>query len=94
MVGKRFQIGNVFCNRRDGLFLSVYVDDIKNWLGRNKNIERHCELANKTNQQLDKVATPCFDDHQFKEEELGSVGELSKVCSNIVLKCLHLARIG
>ena len=25
-----------------------------------------------------KVATPCMDDHQFKEEGLGSVGELSK----------------
>ena len=35
----------------------------------------------------------CRDDHQFKEE-LGSVGELSKVCSQIVLKCLYLACIG
>ena len=24
------------------------------------------------------VATPFIDDHQFKEEEMGSVGELSK----------------
>ena len=30
----------------------------------------------------------------FKQEELKSVGELSKVCSQIVLKCLYLARIG
>ena len=30
----------------------------------------------------------------FKEEELKSVGELSKVCSQIVLKSLYLARIG
>ena len=56
--------------------------------------ERCCELAIKTTQQLYKVSTPCLDDHQFKEEELGSVGELSKVCSQIVLKCLYLARIG
>ena len=35
-----------------------------------------------------------IDDHHFKEEELKSVGELSKVCSQIVLKCLYLARIG
>ena len=35
-----------------------------------------------------------FDDHHFKEEEMKSVGELSKVCSQIVLKCLYLARIG
>ena len=33
-----------------------------------KCVERYCELANKTNQQLHKVATPCIDDHQFKEE--------------------------
>ena len=59
-----------------------------------KCVERYCELANKTTQQLYKVSTPCIDDHHFKEEELNSVGELSKVCSRIVLKCLFLARIG
>ena len=63
--------------------------------GHAKNcVERYCELANKTTQQLYKVSTPCIDDHHFKEEELKSVGELSKVCSQIVLKCLYLARIG
>ena len=51
------------------------------------------DIANKTTQQLYKVATPCLDDHQFKEEELGSVGELSEVCS-LFSKCLYLARIG
>ena len=30
----------------------------------------------------------------FKEEENGSVGELSTVCSHIVVKYLHLAHIG
>ena len=59
-----------------------------------KCVERYCELANKTTQQQHKVATPCVDDHQFKEEEVGSVGDLSKICSQIVLKCLYLARIG
>ena len=34
-----------------------------------------------------------MDDRQFKEEEMGSVGELSKVCSQIVLKFLYLALI-
>ena len=57
-------------------------------------VERYCELANKTTQQLHKVSTPCIDDHHSKEEELKSVGELTKVCSQIVLKCLYLARIG
>ena len=51
-----------------------------------KCVERYCELANRTTQQLYKVSTPCIDDHHFKEEELKSVGELSKVCSQIVLK--------
>ena len=59
-----------------------------------KCVERYCELAHKTTQQLYKVATPCMDDHPFKEEEHESVGELSTVCSQSVLKCLYLARIG
>ena len=59
-----------------------------------KCVERYCELANKTTQQLYKVSTPCIDDHHFKEEEIKSVGELSRLCSQIVLKCLYLARIG
>ena len=59
-----------------------------------KCVERYCELANKTTQQLYKVSTPCIDDHHFKEEEMKSVGELSNTCSQIVMKCLYLARIG
>ena len=59
-----------------------------------KSVERYCELANKTTQQHYKVSIPCIDDHHFKEEETKSVGELSNTCSQIVLKCLYLARIG
>ena len=59
-----------------------------------KCVERYCELANKTTKQLYKASTPCIADHHFKEEEMKSVGELSHVCSQIVLKCLYLARIG
>ena len=59
-----------------------------------KCVERYCELANKTTQQLHKVSTPFIDDHHFKEEELKSVRELSKARSQIVLKCLYLARFG
>ena len=51
-----------------------------------KCVELYCELAIRTTQQLYKVSTPCINDHHFKEE-LKSVGELSKVCSQIVLKC-------
>ena len=59
-----------------------------------KCVKRYCELANKKMEQLSKVSSPCLDDHQFKQGELESVGELSEVCSQIVLKCLYLARIG
>ena len=58
-----------------------------------KCVERYFELANKTTQQLHKVATPCIDDHQFKEEN-ETVVEFSTDCSQIILKCLYLARIG
>ena len=54
-----------------------------------KGVERYCELANKTTQQLYKVSTPCIDDHHFKEEELKSVGELSKVCSQKTVTIDH-----
>ena len=56
--------------------------------------ERYCELANKKTEQLHTVSPLCLDDHNFKEEELETVGELSVVCSQMVLKCLYLARIG
>ena len=59
-----------------------------------KCVERLCELANKKVEQFFKVSTPCLDDHHFQKEELESVGELSKVCSQIVLKCLYSARMG
>ena len=59
-----------------------------------KCVERYCEFANKSTQQLYKVASPMIDYHQFKEEEMKSVGEVSKVCAQIVLKCMSLARIG
>ena len=72
------------------LRISPWSDDMAGHA--KKCVERCCELANKTIQQLYKVSTPCIDDHHFKEEE--TVGELSNTCSQIVLKCFYLARIG
>ena len=63
-------------------------------VGHARSVCLYCELANKTTQQLYKVSTPCIDDNHFKEEETKSVGKLSNTCSQIVLKCLYLARIG
>ena len=61
---------------------------------RKKCVDRYCEQANKKMEQLYKVSSPCLDDHQFTLERLEPVGELSEVCSQMVLKCLYLARIG
>ena len=94
-VGRRFPIGNAYSYtvKKGYSYLCMWMTS--NWLETNKTLEGHakkcverfCELANKTTQQLYKVSTPCIDDHHFKEEELKSVGELSKVSSQIVLKC-------
>ena len=55
--------------------------------GHAKKCVQSCvELANKTTQQLFQVSTPCHDDHQFKEKEVKSVGEVSDVCSQSVVK--------
>ena len=54
----------------------------QNMVGHAKKcVERCCELANKTTQQLYKVFTPCIDDHHFKEEENG-------ICWRIVTSML------
>ena len=46
-------------------------------------------------EQLYKVSSPCLDGHQLKQKDLESVGELSQVCSQIVLKnVLYMVRIG
>ena len=121
-IGKNF-----FVNREKGLFLLVYVDDIK-LVGKKHNIDRmwkvhlkDVDLGEPTS-FLDHFHLGCTqrdhgitilkvmrrnvwsdiadwrteqpDDHQFKEEELGSVGQLSNVCSQIGLKCLYVGRIG
>ena len=57
-------------------------------------VERYCELANKKVERLCKVSSPCLVDHQIKQKQLVSVGDVSEFCSQIVLKCLYLARIG
>ena len=46
-----------------------------------KCVERYYELANKTTQQQRKVATPCLDDHQVKEE-VGSIGVVKSLLTN------------
>ena len=57
----------------DAEAMSLWSNDMEGYA--KKCVEIYFELANKTTQQSYKVATPCMDDHQFKEEEIGSVGE-------------------
>ena len=57
-------------------------------------MEGHATECVEKTEQLYTAPTLCVDDHNFKKEELELVGELSDVCSQIVLKCLSLARIG
>ena len=56
-----------------------------------KYVERYCELANKSVEQLYKVSSPCLDDHQLKQEELESVGELS---TSLLTYCLEMLVFG
>ena len=55
-----------------------------------KCVERCC----KTIYQLHEVSTPCLDDHHVKPEDPEIVGEWSNTCSQIVLICLYMARLG
>ena len=57
-------------------------------------VERYCELANKSTQQLYKVSTPCIDDHHFKRGRIEICRRSVTNMLSIVLKCLYLSRIG
>ena len=57
-----------------------------------KCVERYCELANKTTQELYKVSTPCIDDHHFKEEELKSI--CRRIVKNIISNCSEMLILG
>ena len=56
-----------------------------------KCVERYCELANKTTQQLTKYLLHASMTTTSKKK---SVGEMSHVCCQTVVKCLYSARIG
>ena len=59
-----------------------------------KCVERYCELANKTTQQLKKVSTPCIDDHHFKRRRIEIRGRTVKSILSNCSECLYLALIG
>ena len=62
MDGRKFQIGNVsFVHREKGLFLSVYVDDIK-LAGKKHNIDPMWKVLNK---EVDLGEPTSFLDHVY-----------------------------
>ena len=69
------------------LRIFVSLHGLMIWRVMKKILERYCELANKTSQQLYKEFTPCINDHHVKEKAMKFVVELSQVCSQIVVKC-------
>ena len=74
-AGAREKLPTRASGKPDAEIISSWSHDME---GRAKKyVERYYELVNKTTQQLDKVATPCMDYHQFEEEENESVGGLS-----------------
>ena len=85
---KNTRVGKSFTQRRlRGLvirkdMLKNALRDIAKWLTKRQSSYTKSQVS------------PCLDDHHFKKDELESVGELSQVCSQIVLKCLYLARNG
>ena len=73
----------------------VFLHGLMTWLVMQRSVWNDIvSWPTRRAQQLYKVSTLCIDDHHFKEEEMKSVGELSQVCSQIVLKCFYLTRIG
>ena len=65
----------------------VFLHGLYDMIGHAKKcVERCCELANKTTQQLYKVSTPCIDDH-FKENEIREriVKSMLSNCSEMLL---------
>ena len=50
-------------------------------------------IANCQTCSCTKFSASLIDNHKFKEEELETVGELSRVCCRVVLKIRHSVRI-
>ena len=55
-----------------------------------KCVERYCDLANRTTQQLYKVSTPCIDGHHFKEEEL----KCRRIVTSMLSNCSEVLILG
>ena len=58
-----------------------------------KYVERKCEVETKSVSHR-KQGTPFIDDHHLEKNDIQVVGEVGPVCTQILLKCLKLARLG
>ena len=65
---------------------------LKNYMGGKTSLKDSCVVLRHGDAK--KCVERYSEFHQFKQEELESVGELSEVCSQIVLTCLYVTRIG
>ena len=74
--------GDVVTTQQAGVIHYKNDSEFQQWHQAQTCVERYCELH--------KVSTPCSDDHQFKNEEMETVGELSEVCGRTVLNCLFV----
>ena len=73
----------------ENLRISAWSDDMEGHA--KKCVERYCELANKTTQQLYKVSTPCIDDHHFKEEAMNSA---RRIVTSMLSNCSEMLILG
>ena len=83
---------NLYAHPQAGLKTTAWSFDMQSH--RETCEKRFCELANKTASSLSQVATKCSDDHLLLLEDVESRGEVSELCSQVLLKCFHLASIG
>ena len=66
----------------------VYLLSLTKWKVMQRFVTRFFRTCESTTEQLHTVSTPCMDDQKKnQEEENKSVGKMSTVCSQIVLKC-------
>ena len=80
MAGRKFQIGEcLFVHREKGLFLSVYVDDIK-LAGKEQNIDPMWKVLNK---EVDLGEPTSFLDHLY----LGCTQRQCQISKDIVDNC-------
>ena len=99
VVGRQKLISKLISTNAD---VKTEWKNLKDITARSHDMEGHAEkcveffgeLAHNTVDQLHEVSTQCLDDHHINPEDLEIVGELSETCSQIVSKCLCLARIG